>query len=117
MRDEEAIVAESIGAVRIVLERRRQMVEEGWTPEHDDEHVNRQLVRAASCYLFQYLSQVGWPPRRQPDAAPSGLPPARFAGWPWRDGWKQSDDPIRNLEKAGALIAAEIDRLIRKTTP
>jgi hypothetical protein len=37
--------------------------------------------------------------------------------WPkeWNvDWWKPSDDPIRNLVKAGALIAAEIDRLQRK---
>jgi hypothetical protein len=27
--------------------------------------------------------------------------------------WKPSDDPIRNLEKAAAMLAAEIDRLIR----
>jgi hypothetical protein len=35
--------------------------------------------------------------------------------WPWdQEWWKPSDDPIRNLAKAGALIAAEIDRLQRK---
>lgn len=35
-------------------------------------------------------------------------------GWPFgQDWWKPSNDPIRNLVKAGALIAAEIDRLHR----
>ena len=34
--------------------------------------------------------------------------------WPWdHEWWKPSDDPVRNLVKAGALIAAEIDRLQR----
>ena len=34
-------------------------------------------------------------------------------GWPWGQAWwKPSTDPIRNLVKAGALIAAEIDRLL-----
>jgi hypothetical protein len=34
--------------------------------------------------------------------------------WPWdKEWWKPSDDPTRNLVKAGALIAAEIDRLQR----
>lgn len=34
--------------------------------------------------------------------------------WPWDPSWlKLSPDPIRNLVKAGALIAAEIDRLQR----
>ena len=38
--------------------------------------------------------------------------------WPWALGWwKPGTDPIRNLEKAGALIAAEIDRLLRKRAP
>jgi hypothetical protein len=35
--------------------------------------------------------------------------------WPWDPSWwKPSPDPIRNLVKAGALIAAEIDRLQRR---
>ena len=34
--------------------------------------------------------------------------------WPWHQGsFKPSADPIRNFEKAGALIAAEIDRRLR----
>lgn len=37
--------------------------------------------------------------------------------WPWAtDWWKPSDDPITNLVRAGALIAAEIDRLLREAT-
>jgi hypothetical protein len=38
--------------------------------------------------------------------------------WPWdAEWWKPSPDSVRNLVKAGALIAAEIDRLQRKETP
>jgi hypothetical protein len=38
--------------------------------------------------------------------------------WPWEpEGWKPSDDPIRNLVKAGSLIAAEIDRLLAEPHP
>ena len=34
-------------------------------------------------------------------------------GWPWEPAdWKPDNDPVRNLVKAGALIAAEIDRLL-----
>ena len=35
--------------------------------------------------------------------------------WPWREGeWKPTpDDRVRDLAKAGALIAAEIDRIQR----
>jgi len=86
------------GAGLIAAERERQVTAEGWTPEHDDEHTIGELVDAAVCYLKHGLdaeSPVIWP-------------------WPWaEDWWKPSDDPIRNLVRAGALIAAEIDRLTR----
>jgi hypothetical protein len=39
----------------------------------------------------------------------------RIVAWPWDKGWWKPtpDNRIRELEKAGALIAAEIDRLQR----
>lgn len=91
------------GADLIKAERRRQIQEEGWTPEHDDEHVHVELPSAAACYIDAARAQaVGLHL-----ANPSSL-------WPWdASWWKPSDDPIRNLVKAGALIAAEIDRLHR----
>jgi hypothetical protein len=37
--------------------------------------------------------------------------------WPWSGmDWRPSADRVRELAKAGALIAAEIDRLNRETT-
>lgn len=34
--------------------------------------------------------------------------------WPWKpECFKPTGDPIRDLTKAGALVAAEIDRLLR----
>lgn len=88
------------GADLIAAERQRQISGEGWTPEHDDRHDDFELSAAARCYV-----QAAWrgKPRRRPPA-----------DWPWEDEWwKPSDDPVRNLVKAGALIAAEIDRLQR----
>lgn len=39
-------------------------------------------------------------------------------GWPWApEWWKPSNDPVANLVRAGALIAAELDRLARATSP
>lgn len=84
------------GAERIAAERRRQVGVEGWTPEHDAEHTESELLIAASGYLYAGVT--------------GNL--SRPMGWPWHpDWWKPSDDPTRNLVKAGALIAAEIDRL------
>lgn len=89
------------GAAMIAAERARQQSEEGWTPEHDDEHDAGELARAAEAYLFRY-----------DDGARATMPGMWPARWHSRY-WKPSDDPVRNLVKAGALIAAEIDRLLR----
>lgn len=98
------------GAQLIVDERDRQIVEEGWTPEHDAEHDEGALTAAALAYTQHAALQVHNAPlaaseefREPPDV------------WPWGDSWwKPSDYPVRNLAKAGALIAAEIDRLHRE---
>lgn len=87
------------GARLIAEERGRQTTVEGWTAEHDNQHTGGELALAAVAY-----------------ASPNAFgmyahPPAM---WPWGRGWwKPSDDRVRDLVKAGALIAAEIDRLIR----
>lgn len=90
----------SRGAYLIATERSRQVLAEGWTPDHDAEHTAGELALAATCYVAHVAR-----PQRAPFDAPPPL-------WPWdAHYWKPSDDPIRNLVKAGALIAAEIDRL------
>jgi hypothetical protein len=96
-----------IGLQRITEERRRQM--DLWT-DHDAGHGKAELAKAAICYLDVASSQavVG-------GAGKTYLPADE---WPWDlKWWKPSDDPIRNLTKAGALIAAEIDRLSGEFTP
>ena len=94
------------GADLIKAERQRQIEQEGWTPEHDaDEHENGELVNAARAYLMAALVANGG------DAASLSAP---LNMWPWEPSWwKPSADSVRNLVKAGALIAAEIDRLQR----
>lgn len=78
------------GIERIAAERARQIEVEGWSAAHDNASGGN-LREAAVCYVF-----------------------GRSDWWPWAmEWWKPSTDPIRNLEKAGALIAAEIDRLER----
>lgn len=93
------------GADLITAERIRQVNVKGWTPEHDDEHTEGQLAIAAACYAFDAGS------------LPT-IDAKRFINdnWPWsKKWWKPTpDDTIRQLTKAGALIAAEIDRLQRK---
>jgi hypothetical protein len=89
------------GTELIAAERERQMRVEGWTESHDDEHDDGQMLSAAIVYAERV---------RLPESFASTLPPM----WPWAaKWWKPSDDLVRNLVKAGALIAAEIDRLQR----
>lgn len=94
------------GAELIAEERRRQIEKEGWSAEHDDGyHKRKELAMAAESYLVVYTA---------PDE--DNDPPEPCWNWPWAGKWwKPSEDPVRNLVKAGALIAAEIDRLQRKT--
>jgi hypothetical protein len=96
------------GVSRIAAERKRQIEVEGWTPEHDGEHRCGELARAACGYAALASYQAG--PRNLVDDPLQ--PPILPRDWPWDvSWWKPSHDLIRNLVKAGALIAAEIDRL------
>ena len=98
----------SNGISLILAERLRQMQQEGWTPEHDDTHTQCELLGAARAYSLIAFSQ-GIHGTIRMDDPPVSCPDEWDIKW-----WKPSPDPIRNLVKAGALIAAEIDRLQRK---
>jgi hypothetical protein len=100
-----ADAAQLTGIERIAAERQRQINVEGWTSEHDDEHDLGELVMAAMCYgVFASFQTRGEPEPYQ----------ICLSRWPWPSSWWKPRDPIRNLERAGALIAAEIDRLQRR---
>lgn len=100
------------GVELIADERYRQIVVEGWTAKHDDQHIGGELSWAAEAY-----ASVGSATIR--GALAEEFPAEMMLSeglWPgdWKEEWwKPSDDPIANLVKAGALIAAEIDRLHR----
>ena len=94
-------------------ERIRQLLFEGWTAEHDDQHDFQELLKAAVCYI-DYAMLVNLQGHSEEIYTKDDPAPWKKI-WPWDTAWfKPSDDPIRNLVKAGALIAAEIDRLKRK---
>ncbi|WP_214103208.1 hypothetical protein [Acrocarpospora catenulata] len=93
------------GAELIAAERQRQIEQEGWTAGHDDQHTRGQLAGAAAAYAVAAARMSG----------ASVWTAWADEVWPWsRRAYKPvRDDPIGTLVKAGALLAAEIDRLQR----
>lgn len=93
------------GIERIAAERKRQIEREGWTPEHDAVHTAGQLSIAAACYAVNKLPEG--------DQIEVYSPYVTGDAFPWEDGWdkREQHDRLRSLEIAGALIAAEIDRM------
>lgn len=94
---------EEIKSIELVKEERlRQITEEGYSWRHDDNETTHQLSDAAIVYAC--------------------VAPMRYEimhKWPWDKDCFKPDETytyngrIRELTKAGALICAEIDRLIR----
>lgn len=98
------------GLLRIGIERERQIRNLGYSVERDgSENKNSELSLAAACYALPA------PYRDKTNIM-------RFWPWDysyWKPDHKCPESPsaaingrIRELEKAGALIAAEIDRLL-----
>lgn len=93
--------SESRGAIDIMLERGRQYIGEGYSAEHDDEHKQGEIaVVAGELVLEGTGATINGPECEcyQPD--PWGLV-------------KKHPERRRQLVIAGALLAAEIDRLDR----
>ncbi|WP_275629838.1 hypothetical protein [Pseudomonas sp. 273] len=87
----------------LVIERLRQIRDEGFSEQHDDAHDRGELAIAAACYAEEAFCQL-----RDPDRLPeiSEIVPQL---WPWEPSWwRPSLDARRNLVKAGALILAAI---------
>lgn len=104
-----AFVTAEGGAGLIASERRRQVDEEKFSSSHDDEHKLGQLTDAAMCFNLAAdgMSLKGW----TVDRARTEM--LAFC-WPWEPQWcKPAETAQGNYVKAGALIAAEIDRLKR----
>lgn len=111
------------GATLIARERERQRREEKYTEDHDrDQHSSGQLAWAAACYaapdrIFQKVDlgdQIrfddpfppDWHDKRYDEDGNFLLPGSQILA-----------DRIANLVRAGALIAAEIDRLQDERRP
>ena len=103
------------GIELIAEERQRQIEVEGYDAQHDSHHSPCKLIQAADTYLESAELTL-----QSKEFSPSNswhqtnLPFYRNEikrNWPWeQESFKPTTD-IRDLIKAGALIAAAIDRL------
>lgn len=85
-------------------ERERQINEEGFNDVHDAQYKDNELLKAAGAYTIVHIvaKERGWNITEMlaPDL------------WPFHKSWWKPQSRRRNLERAGALIAAELDRMI-----
>lgn len=82
----------------ISQERQRQIEQEGLTLEHDQQHENGELAIAAACYATKWTEVED------------------LIEWPWAKEYdkREKHGIVRRLSIAGALIAAELDRILAK---
>jgi hypothetical protein len=102
------------GIQLIAKEVLRQEIVEGFDVAHDATHIQSELLFAALSYAEAGVEL--------PKLATDGRPLPR-ADWPFGKKWWKPTERIRNLIKAGAMLASEISRLRcvetthRKLTP
>lgn len=93
----------------VAIERLRQVEEEGWTPDHDDDaHSQGEMAQAGAVYLRIAASEnyVG----RTDYLVDRGEAPA---GWPWRAKDFNPKNRRSDVMRGTALGLAELARLIR----
>lgn len=100
------------GIELIADERQRQIEVEGYTKEHDSKHDPMEFVDAA----IAYAKVADIDHRIETDGLHPGVIDQRLYSikrftWPWDENGLKPTTCVRDLIKAGALIAAAIDRL------
>ncbi|MFA4834827.1 MAG: hypothetical protein WC749_01980 [Dehalococcoidia bacterium] len=122
---ESLIMSDNSARAKILLsilsERDRQTSVEGYTPAHDDEHTEGQLALLAAAYALS--SREGGPSvKEQLDPSSECWLPSKASEEillllePYSWSFKPTI-PIHDLTRAGALILAELERLLRMEDP
>lgn len=91
----------------IRAERERQVLQLDWSAEHDDQYVNNELVIYAAYWASSPEESA------QREQLKKTLQSIGTTGW--EDNWFKYEErtPEQRIARAGALLAAEIDRLKR----
>ena len=103
--DDRDFMREAFG--RVLAERVRQVEVERWSPEHDAKHRDGELALAGAAYAVQSVMET------RSAAVRDRLWNALVVFWPWAWSWWKPKGALRDLERAGALIVAEIERRLR----
>ena len=90
---------------RIAAERLRQIEEEGWTIEHDDQFPPGTLARAGASYALMGGETDRFRKTHGVDHPPSF--------WPWPGRAWNPNDRKRDLERAAALVVSELEKIER----
>lgn len=95
-------IPEGSGLDLIVKERFRQVREEGYTAKHDKQHSDGSMALLACCYALKHT-----------DIEDKGIADqaSMFLKYQ-KDFLPKFGDKVKNLKRAGALIAAELDRVL-----
>lgn len=95
----------SVGVMEICRERLRQVGSLGFDSAHDAQYTNNELVKAAICFAVDCVVPVHG----------VDLKMCRIGSGLWPEGFRLPSDDEKTkrefLARAGALIAAEIDRI------
>lgn len=105
LSDAETPANARVGIKAIAAERQRQVDKEGWTPAHDADHNECELAFAGAVYALSGAADS----HLKNDARQAAIREL----WPFTNHWFKATGGREDLVKAGALIAAEIDRLDR----
>lgn len=99
----------------VISERRRQVTEEHWTPQHDDTHADGSLALAGASYAA-YAGAEALRAYARPQAN-RGSEYQFYARqiWPFDIEWLKRKNPRRDLVRAAALLIAEIERMDRES--
>lgn len=117
-----ARVIKTNAATDVLIERARQVHEEGWDAEHDADHNEGELARAAACYAISG-SLDDAKAYRAIKESPTDRPEAQTLfghiigclwpnGWDWE--WWKPKNRRRDLVRAAALLLAEIEAMDRR---
>jgi hypothetical protein len=99
--------------IELIAEERQRQIEKGFTQEHDVKHEVMEFIDAANCYSVAAL--VSNSAKYEEKDKKILLAAIEKIRWPWDKKSFKPTTSLRDLVKAGALIAAAIDRLQKES--